>query len=319
MKHPTEFEKPLVKLREELEDLRRKLAAKPSEKTAAQIVETEARLKKLETDTYSNLSPWQRVQIARHIQRPFMLDYVRQICPEFIELHGDRHVGDDNAMPAGFATWGDRKVVVVGHQKGRDVKENLLRNFGSAHPEGYRKALRLMRMAEKFHMPVVALIDTPGAFPGIGAEERNIAEAIAFNLREMMLLKTPVVAVVIGEGGSGGALGIGVADRVLLLENAYYSVISPEGCAAILWKHREHAPEAAAALKLSAQDLDKLGVIDGVIPEPVGGAHNDPFTTAENLKNAVLNALQELDKLTVPQLLEERYQKFRKLGTFAEA
>lgn len=319
MKHPSEFEKPIVKLREELDELKRKQAAKPGEKTAAQIVETEARLKKLETDTYSNLSPWQRVQIARHIQRPFMLDYVRQICPEFVELHGDRHVGDDNAMPAGFATWGDRKVVVVGHQKGRDVKENLLRNFGSAHPEGYRKALRLMRMAEKFHMPVVALIDTPGAFPGIGAEERNIAEAIAFNLREMMLLKTPVVAVVIGEGGSGGALGIGVADRVLLLENAYYSVISPEGCAAILWKHREHAPEAAAALKLSAQDLDKLGVIDGVIPEPVGGAHNDPFTTAENLKNAVLSALEELDKLTVPQLLEERYQKFRKLGAFAEA
>ena len=319
MKHPSEFEKPLVKLREELEELKRKQVAKPSEKTAGQIVETEARLKKLETDTYSNLSPWQRVQIARHIQRPFMLDYIRQICPEFIELHGDRHVGDDNAMPAGFATWGDRKVVVVGHQKGRDVKENLLRNFGSAHPEGYRKALRLMRLAEKFHLPIVALIDTPGAFPGIGAEERNIAEAIAFNLREMMLLKTPVVAVVIGEGGSGGALGIGVADRVLLLENAYYSVISPEGCAAILWKHREHAPEAAAALKLSAQDLDKLGVIDGVISEPVGGAHNDPFTTAENLKNAVLSALEELDKLTVPQLLEERYQKFRKLGAFAEA
>ena len=318
MKHASEFEKPLVKLREELEDLKRKQASKPSEKLSAQIVETEVRLHKMESDVYSNLSPWQRVQIARHIQRPFMLDYVRNICPEFVELHGDRHIGDDNAMPAGFATWGDRKVVVVGHQKGRDTKENLLRNFGSAHPEGYRKALRMMRMAEKFHLPIVALIDTPGAFPGIGAEERNIAEAIAFNLREMMLLKTPIVAVVIGEGGSGGALGIGIADRVLLLENAYYSVISPEGCAAILWKHREHAPEAASALKLSAQDLSQLGVIDGIVPEPVGGAHNDHLAASESLKTAVLNALGELDKLSIPQLLESRYQKFRKLGEFTE-
>ncbi|MDB6140677.1 MAG: acetyl-CoA carboxylase carboxyl transferase subunit alpha [Verrucomicrobiaceae bacterium] len=319
MKHASEFEKPILKLREELEDLRRKQATKATQKLAAQIVETETRLHKLETDVYSNLSPWQRVQIARHIQRPFMLDYVRHICPEFLELHGDRHIGDDNAMPAGFATWGDRKVVVVGHQKGRDTKENLLRNFGSAHPEGYRKALRLMRMAEKFHLPIVALIDTPGAFPGIGAEERNIAEAIAFNLREMMMLRTPIVSVVIGEGGSGGALGIGVADRVLLMENAYYSVISPEGCAAILWKHREHAPEAAAALKLSAQDLSKLGVIDGIVPEPLGGAHHDHATTAENLKTAVLSALDELAPLSVPQLLDQRYDKFRKMGAFTEA
>ena len=319
MKHASEFEKPILKLREELEDLKRKQAAKPGEKLAIQIVETETRLHKLENDVYSNLSPWQRVQIARHIQRPFMLDYVRHICPEFIELHGDRHIGDDNAMPAGFATWGDRKVVVVGHQKGRDTKENLLRNFGSAHPEGYRKALRLMRMAEKFHLPIVALIDTPGAFPGIGAEERNIAEAIAFNLREMMLLRTPIVAVVIGEGGSGGALGIGVADRVLLMENAYYSVISPEGCAAILWKHREHAPEAASALKLSAQDLSKLGVIDGIVPEPLGGAHHDHAAAAESLKQAVTSALDQLCPLPIPQLLNQRYDKFRKMGEFTEA
>ena len=319
MKHASEFEKPILKLREELEDLKRKQAAKPGEKLATQIVETETRLHKLENDVYSNLSPWQRVQIARHIQRPFMLDYVRHICPEFIELHGDRHIGDDNAMPAGFATWGDRKVVVVGHQKGRDTKENLLRNFGSAHPEGYRKALRLMRMAEKFHLPIVAMIDTPGAFPGIGAEERNIAEAIAFNLREMMLLRTPIVAVVIGEGGSGGALGIGVADRVLLMENAYYSVISPEGCAAILWKHREHAPEAASALKLSAQDLSKLGVIDGIEPEPLGGAHHDHAAAAESLKQAVLGALDQLSPLSIPQLLNQRYEKFRKMGEFTEA
>ncbi len=318
MKHVPEFEKPIIKLREELEDLQRKHAAKPGEKLAAQIQETETRLSRLQNDVYSNLSPWQRVQIARHTQRPFMLDYVKRICSDFMELHGDRHIGDDNAMPAGFATWGDRKVVVVGHQKGRDTKENLLRNFGSAHPEGYRKALRLMRMAEKFNLPIVALIDTPGAFPGIGAEERNIAEAIAFNLREMMLLRTPIVAVVIGEGGSGGALGIGVANKVLLMENAYYSVISPEGCAAILWKHREHAPEAASALKLSAQDLSKLGIIDGIVPEPVGGAHHDHAVAAENLKQAVNDALAQLDGLSTDQLLQQRYDKFRAFGQYTE-
>ncbi len=319
MKHVPEFEKPIVKLHEELEELQRKQAVKPSDKTAAQIRDTETRLHKLEQDVYGNLSPWQRVQIARHTQRPFMLDYVKRICSDFTELHGDRHIGDDNAMPAGFATWGDHKVVVVGHQKGRDTRENLLRNFGSAHPEGYRKALRLMRMAEKFQLPVVALIDTPGAFPGVGAEERNIAEAIAFNLREMMMLRTPVIAVVIGEGGSGGALGIGVADKVLLMENAYYSVISPEGCAAILWKHRQHAPEAASALKLSAQDLEKLGIIDGIVPEPLGGAHRDHAVASESLKQAVESAIKELQGLSTEQLLEKRYEKFRAFGQFTEA
>jgi acetyl-CoA carboxylase carboxyl transferase subunit alpha len=258
------------------------------------------------------------VQISRHVGRPFMLDYVKHITDEFVELHGDRHIGDDNAMPAGFATIGGQRVAILGHQKGRDTKENLLRNFGSAHPEGYRKALRLMRMAEKFSLPIITLIDTPGAFPGIGAEERNIAEAIAFNLREMMTLRTPVIAIVIGEGGSGGALGIGIADRVLMMENAYYSVISPEGCAAILWKHREHAPEAASALKLSAQDLSKLGIIDGIIPEPLGGAHNDHFAAANSLKDAVLATLKELNALPTAQLLEQRYQKFRALGQFTE-
>jgi len=247
-----------------------------------------------------------------------MLDYVKHITDEFVELHGDRHIGDDNAMPAGFATIGGQRVAILGHQKGRDTKENLLRNFGSAHPEGYRKALRLMRMAEKFSLPIVTLIDTPGAFPGIGAEERNIAEAIAFNLREMMTLRTPVIAIVIGEGGSGGALGIGIADRVLMMENAYDSVISPEGCAAILWKHREHAPEAASALKLSAQDLSKLGIIDGIIPEPLGGAHNDHFAAASALKDAVLATLKELNVIPTAQLLEQRYQKFRALGQFTE-
>lgn len=318
MKQVLDFEKPVAKLRQEIEDARRKYASKPSDKLATQIAELEKKADALQRDIHDNLNPWQRVQISRHINRPFMLDYVRQCCDDFIEIHGDRHIGDDAAMPAGFATIGGRKVVVIGHQKGRDTKENLLRNFGSAHPEGYRKALRAMRMAEKFGLPVVTLIDTPGAFPGIGAEERNIAEAIAFNLREMMTLRTPVVAVVIGEGGSGGALGIGIADRVLMLENAYYSVISPEGCAAILWKHREHAPEAASALKLSAQDLAKLGIIDGIIPEPTGGAHHDHAAAAASLKDGVLAALAELDGKPLEQLLEQRYQKFRDLGKYTE-
>ncbi|WP_395744149.1 acetyl-CoA carboxylase carboxyltransferase subunit alpha [Prosthecobacter sp.] len=318
MKQVLEFEKPVVKLREEIEEAKKKLAAKPSDKLAQQIADLEAKAETLQRDIHANLSPWQRVQISRHIGRPFMLDYVKHICDEFVELHGDRHIGDDNAMPAGFATIGGQRVAILGHQKGRDTKENLLRNFGSAHPEGYRKALRLMRMAEKFSLPIITLIDTPGAFPGIGAEERNIAEAIAFNLREMMTLRTPVIATVIGEGGSGGALGIGIADKVLMMENAYYSVISPEGCAAILWKHREHAPEAASALKLSAQDLSKLGIIDGIVPEPLGGAHNDHLAAASALKETLLSTLKELKAVPTAQLLEKRYQKFRALGQFTE-
>lgn len=317
MKPFLEFEKPLVKLRAEIDELRKKHEARPSDKLAGQIADMEKRADTLLHEIHSKLTPWQRVQISRHINRPFMFDYVRLCCDEFVELHGDRHVGDDNAMPAGFAIWGGRRIVLIGHQKGRDTKENLLRNFGSAHPEGYRKALRLMRLGEKFSMPVVALIDTPGAFPGIGAEERNIAEAIAFNLREMMLLHTPIVAVIIGEGGSGGALGIGVADRVLMLENAYYSVISPEGCAAILWKHREHAPEAAQALKLSAQDLLKLNVIDAIVPEPAGGAHHDHAAAATALQQAVAKALAELETIPTDQLLKQRYEKFRALGKVA--
>ncbi|MFN0076278.1 MAG: acetyl-CoA carboxylase carboxyltransferase subunit alpha [Prosthecobacter sp.] len=319
MNQVLEFEKPIVKLREEIEEMQKKLAAKPSDKLAAQIADQEAKLNTLQRDIHANLSPWQRVQISRHIARPFMLDYIKYCCDEFVEIHGDRHIGDDNAMPAGFATWGGQRVAILGHQKGRDTKENLLRNFGSAHPEGYRKALRLMRMAEKFSLPIITLIDTPGAVPGIGAEERNLAEAIAFNLREMMTLRTPVIAIVIGEGGSGGALGIGIADRVLMMENAYYSVISPEGCAAILWKHREHAPEAASALKLSAQDLSKLGIIDGIVPEPLGGAHNDHVAAATSLKDAVLASLAELGKIPTAKLLEQRYQKFRALGQFTES
>ena len=318
MNQVLEFEKPVAKLRQEIADAKVKLESKPNEKLEKQIAELERKADALQRDIHENLSPWQRVQISRHPGRPYMLDHVKNICDEFVEIHGDRHIGDDNAMPAGFATIGGKRIVIIGHQKGRDTKENLLRNFGSAHPEGYRKALRLMRMAEKFSLPIVTLIDTPGAFPGIGAEERNIAEAIAFNLREMMTLRTPVIAIVIGEGGSGGALGIGIADRVLMMENAYYSVISPEGCAAILWKHREHAPEAASALKLSAQDLSQLGIIDGLIPEPLGGAHNDPAAAAESLKKAILDAIGELVKIPTSDLLEQRYQKFRALGQYTE-
>ncbi|MBL9159818.1 MAG: acetyl-CoA carboxylase carboxyltransferase subunit alpha [Verrucomicrobiales bacterium] len=314
---PLEFEKPIVNLERQLAELRDR-AADSDIDMSSEMKRIEDKLTKMKGEVYRNLTPWQRVQIARHTQRPFMLDYVEHSFDDFLELHGDRHIGEDEAMPGGFARLEGRKVMVIGHQKGRDTKENLRRNFGSAHPEGYRKALRLMKMAEKFNIPVVTLIDTPGAYPGIEAEERNIAEAIAFNLREMMMLRVPVVAVVIGEGGSGGALGIGVADRVLMMENAYYSVISPEGCAAILWKDRKYATEAATALKLSAGDLEGLKIIDEVIPEPMGGAHHDHVAAAGNLKRQVIKHLTELETLDKDTLLKRRYDKFRAFGEFRE-
>ncbi|HQW27849.1 MAG TPA: acetyl-CoA carboxylase carboxyltransferase subunit alpha [Verrucomicrobiales bacterium] len=314
---PLEFEKPIVNLERQLGELRDR-AADSDIDMSSEMKRIEDKLTKMKSEIYRNLTPWQRVMIARHTQRPFMLDYVEHSFDDFLELHGDRHIGEDEAMPGGFARLEGRRVVVIGHQKGRDTKENLRRNFGSANPEGYRKALRLMKLAEKFNLPVVTLIDTPGAYPGIGSEERNIAEAIAFNLREMMMLRVPIVAVVIGEGGSGGALGIGVADRVLMMENSYYSVISPEGCAAILWKDRKYATEAATALKLSAADLIGLGVIDEVIPEPMGGAHHDHVAAANNLKKQVIRHLTELESIDRDVLLEQRYQKFRKLGEFRE-
>jgi len=312
---PLEFEKPIVELQEQLEELQKKGGDLNLEKEIAAI---QAKLEKQRVSTYRNLTAWQRVQIARHPQRPYMLDYVEKCCSEFIELHGDRHIGDDDAMPGGFATIGGHRVVLIGHQKGRDTKENLKRNFGCAHPEGYRKALRLMRLAEKFKLPVVSIIDTPGAYPGVQAEERNIAESIAFNLREMMTLRVPVIAVIIGEGGSGGALGIGVADRVLMLENAYYSVISPEGCAAILWKDRKFAADAAEALRLTAGDLFKFGIVDSIIPEPLGGAHTAPDEAAESLKTAVVAQLESLGTLAPGKLRAARYAKFRKFGEFTE-
>jgi acetyl-CoA carboxylase carboxyl transferase subunit alpha len=316
-KQTLDFEKPLVELEQKIAELKKQSEDRNID-LGGEIRGMQNKLESMRGQIYGNLSAWQRVQISRHIARPFFLDYVRMAFTDFVELKGDRLFGDDASMPGGLASIDGIRCVVIGQQKGRDMKENLLRNFGSPHPEGYRKALRLMRLAEKFGLPVVALIDTPGAYPGVGAEERHIAEAIAVNIRDMMALRTPVVSVVIGEGGSGGALGIGVADRVLILENAYYSVISPEGCAAILWKHRKHAPEAAEALKLSSPDLLQMGLVDGVIPEPSGGAHCDPAQAAENLKSAISKELQPLLKTPVDKLIRARYDKFRKMGVFEE-
>jgi acetyl-CoA carboxylase carboxyl transferase subunit alpha len=314
---PLDFEKPIAELEDQLDRLREK-ANGTDLAVDSEVKKIEKKIGALRKEIYENLTAWQRVQIARHTARPFALDYLGLCFEDFTELHGDRLFGDDASMPCGLAKIDGRPVAVVSNQKGRDTKENILRNFGSAHPEGYRKALRVMRLAEKFGLPVVALVDTPGAFPGIGAEERHIAESIAVNLREMMLLKTPIVAVIIGEGGSGGALGIGVADRVLIMENAYYSVISPEGCAAILWKHRSHAPEAAEALKLTAPDLKELGLVDGIVPEPQGGAHQDRQAAAEILKKSVVQSLDALAKEPVAKLLDARYEKFRRMGVFRE-
>jgi acetyl-CoA carboxylase carboxyl transferase subunit alpha len=311
--HPLDFELPITDLENKVAEL---AAKRPSEDPLLMAARQD--LEKERTELYGNLTPWQRVQIARHPTRPYFLDYVASCVTDFVELHGDRFFGDDKAMPAGLGRIGGHRCVIIGQQKGRDVKENVLRNFGSPHPEGYRKALRLMRMAEKFNLPVVCFIDTPGAYPGVGAEERHIAEAIAVNLREMMALKTRTIALVIGEGGSGGALGIGVADRVLMLENAYYSVISPEGCAAILWKHRKHAPEAAAALKLTADDLQEFGLVDGVIPEPMGGAHRNPEAISATITEMIASTIEALNKIPLKKLMDERYAKFRGMGVFSE-
>src|SRR6058998_785027 len=314
---PLDFERPIFELERRLEDLKNHSDKHDVDLDPA-IKTLEAKLRETRRQIYDNLTAWQRVQIARHTQRPFALDYIERCFTNWIELHGDRRFADDRAMPCGMAMLGTRRCVVITHQKGRNTKENVMRNFGCAHPEGYRKALRLMRLGEKFGMPVIALIDTPGAFPGIGSEERHISEAIAVNLREMMTLRVPIVAAVIGEGGSGGALGIGVADRVLIFENSYYSVISPEGCAAILWKDSAKAPMAAEALKLTAQDLFKLEIVDEIVAEPEGGAHRDYDSIAANLSKALRRALQKVSQLPIAQLLEKRYQKFRRLGVFSE-
>jgi acetyl-CoA carboxylase carboxyl transferase subunit alpha len=278
----------------------------------------EKKLEETRRQIFLNLTAWQRVQLARHPKRPYTLDYIKSAFADFQELHGDRLFAEDRAMVGGFAKLCEHRVVVIGTQKGRDTKENILRNFGSAHPEGYRKALRLMRLANKFGLPIITLIDTAGAYPGVGAEERHIAEAIAVNLREMTLLEVPIIAAVIGEGGSGGALGIGVADRVLIMENAYYSVISPEGCAAILWKDRANAAKAAEALKITARDLFELKLVDEIIPEPLGGAHTNAAATAANLKTHLLKHLEEILALPIAKRLKKRYEKFRAHGHFLE-
>ncbi len=308
-----DFEKPIFELERKIEELK-KFTSKEEIDLSSEIKKLEAKLKQVRTDVFGNLTPWQRVQIARHPKRPYSLDYIDMIMTDFIELHGDRGFSDDKAVIGGFAHVDRHKIMVIGHQKGRDTKENLLRNFGSAHPEGYRKAMRLMKLAEKFDIPIVTFIDTPGAYPGIGAEERGQAEAIAYNLREMSALTVPVLVIVIGEGGSGGALGIGVGDRICVLENAYYSVISPEGCAAILWKDRAKAPEAAAVLKLTANNLLELGIIDEIIDEPLGGAHRNPEKAANAIRKTIKSFLSEVKGVQPEKLVQKRYDKFRKIG-----
>jgi acetyl-CoA carboxylase carboxyl transferase subunit alpha len=313
-----EFEKPLRELVRQLDELRQR-SIETNVDLAEEIRAIERKIETMQRDIYSNLTPWQKVQIARHPKRPYALDYIGAICEGFQELHGDRQYNDDRALIGGPAFFNGDAIMIIAQQKGRDPKERILRNFGMPQPEGYRKALRLMRLAEKFRLPVLTFIDTPGAFPGIESEARHVSEAIATNLREMAMLRTPTISVVVGEGGSGGALGIGVTDRVLIFENSYYSVISPEGCAAILWKDGTAAPKAAEALKVSADHLERLGVVDEVIPEPLGGAHNDPAQAASALKYVVQKHLNDLRGLETAKLLEARYERFRHLGVFEEA
>jgi len=313
-----EFEKPLRDLTRQLDELRQR-SIETNVDLAAEIHAIERKIETTRREIYSNLSPWQKIQIARHPKRPYALDYVNTICEDFQELHGDRQFKDDQALIGGTAYFNGDAVMIIAQQKGRDPKERILRNFGMPQPEGYRKALRLMRMAEKFRLPVITFIDTPGAFPGVESEARHVSEAIASNLREMAMLRTPTISVVVGEGGSGGALGIGVTNRVLIFENSYYSVISPEGCAAILWKDGAAAPKAAAALKVTADHLETLGVVDEVVAEPPGGAHNDPAQAAGALKYSLQKHLNDLRALTLDQVVETRYERFRHLGVYEEA
>lgn len=311
-----DFEKPIVELEEKLRELQEFSTASVNLKT--EISRLEKKVEKMREEVFSNLTRWQKVQLARHINRPFTMDYIRLIFTDFIELHGDRKFADDHAIVAGLARLGGEPVMVIGHQKGRDTKEKVYRNFGMPNPEGYRKALRLMEMAERFQLPIITFVDTPGAFPGIGAEERGQAEAIARNLMEMSRLHTPIVVVVTGEGGSGGALAIAVGDRILMLEHSIYSVISPEGCAAILWSDGTKGEIAAEALKPTAQDLKELDVIDEIVPEPLGGAHRDHDAAAKSVQEAVERSLRELRELPMEKILAERYHKFRRMARFTE-
>jgi acetyl-CoA carboxylase carboxyl transferase subunit alpha len=315
--HTLDFERPLLELERQIEEIKR-VAGESAVDVAKEIAPLERKLAEMRGEIYKNLSPMQRVQVARHPRRPYTLDYLRTVFSDFVELHGDRLYRDDPAIVGGWARLNGASVMVIGHQKGRDTKENLRRNFGMAHPEGYRKALRLMQLAEKFEAPVITLVDTPGAYPGLGAEERGQAEAIARNLVEMAGLRTPIITAVIGEGGSGGALAVGLADRVLMFENSVYSVISPEGCAAILWKDASQRERAAEALKLTPEDLLDLGVIDEILAEPPGGAHADPDAAAETLGDALRRHLRQLGKLKVDKLLRRREEKYLAMGSFGE-
>jgi len=310
-----EFEKPLLELENRIAELR---ASEEPLEARDEIAKLEERLARQQQRVYSSLTAWQRAQIARHPKRPHTLDLVNLLLEDWVELHGDRVFGDDKAIVGGLATFDGEPVVLIGHQKGRDTRENIARNFGMPHPEGYRKALRLMQLAGKFGKPIITFIDTPGAYPGLGAEERGQAEAIARNLREMAGLRTPVICVVTGEGGSGGALAIGVGNRVLMLEYAIYSVISPEGCAAILWGDAAKAPEAAELMRVTAPDLLKLGVIDAIVPEPVGGAHRNWEAAAASLHAALRDQLWQLKSKSEAELIEERHEKFRRIGVFEE-
>jgi len=308
-----DFEKPIIELEQKIEEMRR-YADNPD--IAQEIAKIEKRVSQLQQSVFSGLTRWQRVQLARHADRPYTLDYVHLMTTDFMELHGDRAFKDDKAVVGGFARLGDRSVMIIGHQKGRDTKSNVYRNFGMPNPEGYRKALRLMKLAEKFRRPVITLLDTPGAFPGLEAEERGQAEAIARNLLEMARLRTPIVVVIIGEGASGGALGMGVGDRILMLENAWYNVISPESCSSILWRSWNYKEQAAEALQLTAPDLKKQGVIDLIVPEPPGGAHRDHERMAQILKEVLLNELKALSKLKPDKLVERRIEKFSTMGVW---
>jgi acetyl-CoA carboxylase carboxyl transferase subunit alpha len=312
-----EFERPILELEAKIQELKQ-FAEVEKVDVSAEIARLERKVARLQEEVFANLTPWQRTQIARHPSRPYTMDYIRLMLTDFVELHGDRAFADDRAIVSGLARLEGMPLVVIGHQKGRDTKEKLARNFAMANPEGYRKALRLMKMAEKFNKPVLTLVDTPGAYPGIGAEERGQAEAIARNLREMSELRVPIVVVITGEGGSGGALGIAVGDTVLMLEYAIYSVISPEGCASILWRDPAKAPEAAAAMGITAQTLKRLDVIDEIVPEPTGGAHRNHQEMAATLKGFLVKAFDRMRPLSLDELLEQRYQKFRRMGVFEE-
>ncbi|ANQ49980.1 acetyl-CoA carboxylase carboxyltransferase subunit alpha [Flammeovirga yaeyamensis] len=312
-----DFEKPIAELEAKLEDMR-ELASQNNVDVSAAINELESKITQLKKSTFENLTRWQRVQLSRHADRPYTLDYIYQITDEFVELHGDRAFGDDKAMVGGLGTINGKTFMMIGQQKGRNTKQRQLRNFGMANPEGYRKALRLMQLAEKFRKPVVTFIDTPGAFPGIEAEERGQAEAIAKNLKEMFKLTVPVICIVIGEGASGGALGIAIGDSVMMLENTWYSVISPESCSSILWRSWDYKEQAAEALKLTAKDMKSFGLIDKIIPEPLGGAHTNPQEMFEIMKKTILEEVEELEKLDTITLKNNRIEKFSQMGVFNE-